>query len=265
MTLHQLWDFLMPYERRWLGLMILISVLLHTVPFFFLRINPSVPHLITRTQPTLTVLSFEPAEPIQQEWTAWAELFDPRKIALPDLSEQKSEFKMKELVAPQFEDVWNFQQNGPAFLSPRTLSLRIVDWPESLESRASENLNFFSPQPMPLPVETPPRISGTEVNLTEPLSKRDILKKEPLPQPRTTLALRSTIIRIAVNEEGVVMYALVDESCGDSTIDLLAVQTLRNWRFVANPKQTTLEWAKATILWDPLPPLNQAAPTEGTP
>ncbi|NJK92001.1 MAG: hypothetical protein HC904_09355 [Blastochloris sp.] len=82
MTLHELWDDLVPPERRWLGVLILASLLAHTLFFFIFRIKAP-------------ESSSFPLRPAQVFWMStrnsgslegnliWLDWRDPSAIALP--------------------------------------------------------------------------------------------------------------------------------------------------------------------------------------
>lgn len=81
-----------------------------------------------------------------------------------------------------------------------------------------------------------------------------------LPSQTSNLLTESgvTILRLGVTSEGQVAYALIEQSCGKSTADTLALQTLRKIRFQPDAKQD-LVWGQVTVYWQFEP--EPAAPT----
>lgn len=257
MTLHQLFDFLIPEERRPLGLLILLSLVIHVGAFFVFKSPPYYPKAIKAAAPKATLLQLSSAG-ANGRVSAWVDLFDPSVIALPSKEPHTSTV---EELSPHFNDAWPILES-PVPLIPTHTELPIL--PDSLPplaERASESIQPSTAQPMSVAIETPPVLRGTDLQFSNGLAKREVSHRETLPQVKSTLTLlRPTALRVAVDAQGVVAYAMIDESCGDSTVDLLAVQALKNWRFAETESQKALQWGRATVFWDIQPPSSDAKP-----
>jgi hypothetical protein len=122
-----------------------------------------------------------------------------------------------------------------------------------------QSLNVFEPStkahlprvplPMPLRVETPPILTGSQIILGDGLEQRALVQKSQPPLSKATIALRPSIYRIAVNQHGFVEFVFLTTSCGDSTSDAEGYDYLRKLLFT--PVDTSdLSWGRVSIFWD---------------
>ncbi|MFZ5806168.1 MAG: hypothetical protein ACOY3I_03030 [Verrucomicrobiota bacterium] len=243
MTLQQLLDFLLPEERRSLGIFILISVALHLCGFFLFKSAVLYSKIAIISPPRVTLLTF--TDPSGHAST-WMDLLDPRHVAFPVPTFQSSTIKREgfDEILPTLELP---AQNIPVSAEPISLPSALDD----LAKRAAKSIVPSTTLPMPMVVETPPALSGTDISIQGALSKRNVIYKEPLPLARSSLTLLlPTLLRMAADSHGIVAYVLIDESCGDPEVDLLAVQALKNWRFAEIPAKNGLQWSKVVVFWD---------------
>jgi TonB family protein len=252
MSLLQLWDVLVPKEKRPLGVLLLGSLALHISVFFIFKIDPIPPTIGAPSQPRVSLVSSESSA--GTDLNAWFEIFDPSMIALPSSKPEPRTLHPIEHQAETFPDLPHPPVLIPFRVTLPTLNLSLPPLPQRAETSIARRLETL--RPMPLEVETPPPLSGTEVQLDRPLSQRDVTRRTALPQPQTTLALAPTILRLAVNAEGIPVHALILESSGDSAVDRLALENLKNWRFKPlenDSEQSGFQWSRATVFWDTQP------------
>jgi TonB family protein len=248
MTLHQLWAHLVPLEKKRLGWIVLLSLVGHLAAFVAFRPSPSYPRMAMGSQPKVTVMAAPAAG--WQNGGFWFQILDPGMIALPGgeffRAQTRETFRRSDLQAIEEEAP---SPVGPVLsrVEPKTLS----NDPGDLPVLAEQSIRPPLARPFPVIVETPPRPSGTEVVLSGPASHRGVLKRTVFAQPRSSLILRPTVLRFAVDPDGQVSSVLVDESSGDSALDVQAVQTLRGWWF--EPVEGAggrREWSRAVVFWD---------------
>lgn len=254
MTLHQLWEYLAPALHRRLGLFILLSFFVHAIPFLILRTAPGSLRLSSLPQPQVIMLSASVpnAEAMAGE-LAWFDLFDPRMLA-----STTSQLPLEKLLPPSAIESTIEPFSPESFLKPipsRIKPARLLENRSPLNERIASSISPPMSTPSPLPLESPPSLSGTQVSLEELPAERPPTHQPALPRPRSSLALSTTSLHIAISPEGIVSHALVDESCGDSSIDALAVKHLKDWRFRKAPSEgTKTQWARARVFWDFQPP-----------
>ena len=255
--LHELWELLLPPERRWLGLIVLISLAGHGACFFLFKVQPVASAGLPARPGQVTLIST--ALPARAGSSAgggmiWMEWRDPSVIALP---RSPLPGLTGNLRLPQWK------QEEPAGAATAPLSFHEFT-PRadmaSLSQQVSDDLKELKMEPKGVQIETPPPLSGTIVQITGALSERVITKKTELSQPPADRDLKATVLSLSVNMQGVVENVLVDTSCEDSAIDQVAVRELKNWRFGPAP---ALQWGKAFIYWhfkEKPAPVTQPAP-----
>ncbi|MFH1067699.1 MAG: TonB family protein [bacterium] len=251
MTLHQLWDFLVPEEKRPLGWLIFFALLAHVSAFFLFKSETSYLKPVQTFQPRVMLMrSVETS--VGGMTSGWVDLLDPSMIALP-LAQLADEGFKKDVS--RLQKIWPVKFPSSLLVPASVQTAHLFVTLGELTKRAAASISLPRAKPMPVPIETPPPLSGTAVQFFGGLTKREAVKREPLPQPESPLALRPSVLRLAVDEQGVVAHVFLDESSGDSAIDLQAVKNLRNWRFAPLTKKTEptadkLQWGRATVFWD---------------
>lgn len=246
MTLHQIWDLLIPEERRLLSVFIFVSLVLHASTFYFFH-PPDLPPRMEKTiHPQVSLLM--PSSPSGDviNAAAWINLFDPRVLAIPS-AESSFNNEQKNILHKRQDDTLPLRPVEPI---PAQYAPVALPSPGNLEQRALISLSNVQPNPRPIIVETPPRVRGTRIQFSGDITNRTPTRKPDLPQPRSPVTLKPTILRMAVDSPGNLVHILVDESCGDSSVDLQAVKILRDWRFTPLESSDSLQWGRATIFWD---------------
>lgn len=243
MTLQEIWEQVMPPERRWLGLVIFGSLLVHLAGFFVFRVDPvnTRAYVSRPRQATLMTPGLEMGPGSGGNWIQWLDWRDPSAIALPwsPLAEPSiPELKPSTAGSVPLPDM----PASPAVL-PR-------DLPGSLPEKADKLINGTTRQPMPIRVESPPPLSGTAYRLEGKISDRRILGKPVLPKPRTDLSLKVTILGVGIDRRGEVVSALVEESSGDGTVDQTAVQAVQSWLFAPRSGGSEVDWGRVVVFWD---------------
>jgi TonB family protein len=254
----------MPFEdfkTKWLFtsnsplvLFLIGAGMLHFAFFYFVRIK-TVSELVYEVhQPKELSMTIRPA-PVKGGAASldWVALKTPAI-----LSEKATESLQAPSMASMREDVQStvshLRKTPDISLSEREPQLSnnsdLAQWSKKQLMRR-ENAT-----PIPLPVETPPMVSGTVVQFTGDLKNRKVIKEVKFPQPSSTIALKRTVLRFSLNERGFVENIFMEESSGAADVDQQAQSLLQQWRFEPDAKQKGLAWGKAIVFWD-----IQSAPT----
>jgi TonB family protein len=77
-----------------------------------------------------------------------------------------------------------------------------------------------------------------------------VIGQPTLPQPRTDLSLKITVLGVGIDRRGGVISALVEESCGDPSVDQLAVQSVQSWLFSPRTGGADADWGRVVVFWD---------------
>lgn len=244
MTLHEVWDHIMPAERRPLGLLILASAVLHAGVFGLLQVERLDSRVFSTRPRQVTLLDtrLQSGGLGAGSWATWLDWKDPSAIALP----------WEPLPEPALPG--DLQTRGPrpgAMPVPGPLPDAMPrDLPRSLEQEVDQRLRAGQREAMPLPVEAPPALAGTAYRVEGGLAGRRILRAPALPQPRTDLSLKATVLSVAVNRLGLVESATVEESSLEPAVDELAVNAVQGWRFAPVPAAPERQTGRVTVFWD---------------
>ena len=239
LTLHELWDQLVPQERRWLGMAVFFSLLGHLMFFFMFRVeDPAAMGLPARPAQVLLWDSAETGLKREEGGQLWLDWRDPSVLALP-------RSPLPELPAADVPGDWQGRAAAPmATLQPRLLKDAVPTLSEQMAAVIKEH----RAEPTEVQMETPPSLSGTVVQMAGALSDRPVSKKSDLPQPAVDTLLKVSVLSLGVNAAGLVENVLVEESCGDPAVDELALREMRNWRF--DPVSASgLQWGRAVVYW----------------
>lgn len=242
MNLEEIWDTVMPPERRWLGMIVMLVALLHLLALAWVQIDlPAGSLQAPRARQVTLMLPVHPPGTIGEEsWAVWLDWKDPSAIALP----------WTPLLPPALPP------STPALSAPPPVPPLPLEDPLpggqglGIGQRAAQSLHTTRPPPMPIPLETPPALSGTLYRIDGLRSGRSLLTVPRLPRPRTDLALQRTVLNVLINRSGLVESALVQDSSMDPAVDMLAVQNVRTWRFTADPTAPEPEAVRVTFFWD---------------
>jgi hypothetical protein len=245
LPLHELWEKIFPHERRWLAWLIILALLAHVGMLAVLKIKQAVPLTVNTPLLQSTALTVNQSATFGPKDMVWLDWRDPSAPILP----------RGPLPPLSAEPVLGREKNPSlATLPPTGQPVPVTGLTTQLPSIVQQvqgSLTSFRPSPKEVQIETPPQLSGTVVEISGDLAGRNMIKKTDLPQPEVDRNLKVTVCQIAVNALGLVENVLVDGvdgSCGDSAIDQLAVQELKNWQFTpASDKE--LQWGKAVVYW----------------
>jgi hypothetical protein len=80
------------------------------------------------------------------------------------------------------------------------------------------------------------------------LATRTLARNPPLAAPRIAIApVGPTVLLAGVNAAGEIRYQILQQSCGNSKLDDLAVSHLRRLAFA--PASAPVTWAHVTFAW----------------
>jgi TonB family protein len=244
MTVYELWEKVFPYEKRWLGLILFVSLLGHLAAFFIFQIQPvdartplERPHRLT----WISASSVQGGEMVSDPF-AWIRWRDPSAIALPQSNVPDP--------PPLEEEGWSRSRRALPPLAPFNPLETNQPGREFLLGSVLESIRHPEVEEMPLAMEAPPKLSGTVVVLRRTLENRNVIRKVELPRPETRESLRSTIYFLEVMPSGLVLNVRIDQSCGNTEIDQLGLEKLRQWRFAPEPGMEDSVWGRVDVFWD---------------
>jgi len=244
MTIYELWERVFPYEKRWLGLILFISLLGHVAAFFFFQIQPldvrtplERPHRLTWISPG----SLEGGTMVSDPF-AWIRWRDPSAIALPQSSVPDP--------PPLDELAWSESRPELPALNPFNPLESEGGAEDPLQGLVLDSMLRPRVKEMPLPMEAPPKLSGSVVVLRQHLDQRGVIEKVELPRPETRQSLRSSVYFLEVLSSGVVMNVRIDQSCGDASVDRMGMEVLREWRFEPAGLPGSSIWGRVDVFWD---------------
>jgi len=240
MTLHELWDDLVPPERRWLGLFIFCSLCAHTAFFFIFKVTVPVSQGLPRRPAQVTLLS--PTAP-NLIWLDWR---DPSAIALP-------RSPLPQILPPSDPPVLPDRYAGLSPLSAEVDVGKLRDDRKPLADRSSKDFATSSSTPSKVVVEIPPPLGGTEFQFQGAVAGREPLSRKEFPRPPVSDVLRVTILKIGINAAGMVDAVMVEETSTDPSVDQMAVETMRQWKFKPRKVQSSgqeMDWGKVVVYWD---------------
>jgi TonB family protein len=237
MTLHELWDDLVPPERRWLGLLVFCSIFAHGVFFFIFKITPPGSQGLPRRPSQVTLLAATPS-------IIWLDWRDPSSIALPRSPLPRvsppSEF-------PGLPD----RYTDLSELSGQLQVGSLKDTRVPLSERSTKEFVPETLKPSKVVVENPPSPAGTEIQFLGTLAGREPVFRPELPKPPVSDVLRVTVLNVGINASGTVDAIMVEETSLDTSVDQLAVTTLRQWKFKPRKVQgQEIDWGKVIVYWD---------------
>jgi TonB family protein len=260
-----------PEERRRLGLWICVALVGHIVGFACIRVAtpPAVPTVASQ----LRVTFYREASPDQEESARggdlafWSRINDPSLLIFPPgfLASGGG----KEPLAPQ--PLWPGGDLGssPLLALPPDLN-PLPDALPPLPRRAAEALSVAVASPQipnlraallrPAQAQTTVLWDGSAAFLAR---RPGEWKLSEVPGS-VLLEAHPTVLRLAVDAEGRVIHAVVDQSSGRSEVDLVAIDGARRLRFKAAPDASIL-WGRATVYWQYAAPAGPGGGATATP
>ncbi len=176
----------------------------------------------------------------------------------------------------------NFQPDLPRLTnwtaSPEWLALPTQQLGETLAEYVATNrpsdalllASLRAPRILELRLASEPILTNTTAHVTGPVTSRKLLAHPSLPPVAHTDALKSTVVGVAVNGEGVVESAWLSNPSGLAAADDRAVQLARLFQFEPAPMRQARAREAATPLlgriaftWQVLPPTNGLSAATG--
>jgi hypothetical protein len=182
-----------------------------------------------------------------------ADVFDPSLMTLPSahgfsrgMWRQKIEAKERDLgwdEQPAFLAVRQMETPG-SLLEPTPVDTAVLSAAEKTPALSEESFDNEA-------VEPPISINQSVLRVLSTLEDRGVTYLPPLPTINSSGPVRPTQVRIGVGGDGLVLYALVDRSCGDEAVDAQALALARQVRFEAghDDRATSLAWGVLRFLW----------------
>jgi len=223
--------------------------------FVFVRVSgvnlTSTPRAVPRINVMFTTRQ-DPLSPTDARYVI-ADAFDPSLMSLPSAHGFSKGAWTRKIEALQRSLGWNQQ---PAFLgasAPEAPKSLLEPVPvDTAVFTAAEKTPALSQEPddntvpdLPLPVnQSVFRVLGA-------LEDRMVARAPSLPVIDSSVPLRPTQVRVGVGADGLVLYVLLDRSCGDDAVDTQALALARQMRFEAehDSSPTSLVWGVLRFLW----------------
>ncbi|SDU29751.1 hypothetical protein SAMN05444156_3142 [Verrucomicrobium sp. GAS474] len=273
-----------PEERRRLGILILLVLVLHGAGFLALRVAyPESSPVISPSRQRLMIYSPAPGGsrmPTVADIGFWSRIDDPSLVVFPPdvttLPEEARGGSARYHPSGETDATaagagekpgWG---GGPTPSAPQALvalepDVRLLpDTLPPLAQRAADALAVAGPKQVFRYNFSPftPAAPGTSVRWDGAFASR-APAKWVLPGVTSDLLPEAgvTVLRLAVDGEGKVSHVLVEESCGNSETDLTAVLSARRLRFapVSGDAPAPLAWGNATVYWRFVPKGGAAA------
>ncbi|GAB4239420.1 MAG: hypothetical protein OHK005_00870 [Candidatus Methylacidiphilales bacterium] len=240
MKIESLLEIVLPEERRYFGLILLVAALGHLAAFFVFKVPP-LPQLRQPKGPMQVVLWGEDV--------GGSSRLDPSALRVMEVRDPRV------AVLPPEEPVRVFAQRLPVLrgldepmVAGEMDSWLAMDLP-SYRERIKVVGARWEPLPMPVVVESPPALRGSSWQVSGALADRKVVHRPVLGRPEADTALGVTVIRLQVGKEGLVLVAHVTESSGSFEVDRQGLAAVRRMAFepVAAPD---VEAGQITLFWD---------------
>jgi hypothetical protein len=228
--------------------------------FVFVRVSgvnlTSTPRAVPRINVMFTARQ-DPLSPADARYVI-ADVFDPSLMSLPSAHGFSSGAWTRKIEALQRSLGWNQQ---PSFLGASTPEApRSLLEPVPVDAAvfaAAEKTPALSQEPDDNTVpDVPLSVNQSVFRVLGALEDRIVVRAPSLPVIDSSAPLRPTQVRVGVGADGLVLYVLLDHSCGDDAVDAQAVSLARQMRFEAehDSSPTSLAWGVLRFLWATQPP-----------
>jgi hypothetical protein len=208
------------------------SLLAHATTFFLFQVV--YPQRVTIPQPAPHVSLLTASSPENIALLRWIEAEDPALISSDN-----------SIVPPGLVEV----HYRPSFATLRTTPLG-APAEESSEVRfppAVDQLSVLQSVGPSYP-SLAPLSSTTLLQFAGALAGRSLISSPPLDViRRTTTPVNPTVLLIGVDQHGGVRLSFLQQPCGDSQLDALAIAHLSRLNFA--PAETAVTWGHATFSW----------------
>ena len=182
-----------------------------------------------------------------------ADIFDPSLMTLPSAHGFSQGMWRRKIEAKQRDLGWD---NQPAFLAEKPIeAVRSLLEPTPVDAAvlsAAEKTAALSEESNDNEaIEMPMSINQSVLRVLSALEDRGITYTPPLPIINSSGPIRPTQVRVGVGADGLVLYTLLDRSCGDDSVDAQALALARQLRFEAERGDggTSLAWGVLRFLW----------------
>jgi hypothetical protein len=181
-----------------------------------------------------------------------ADLFDPSLMTLPSAHGFSRGMWRQKIEAKQRDLGWSEQ---PAFLAARpteapTSLLEPTPVDTAVLSAAEKTFALSEESNDNEAIEPPMSINQSVLRVVNALEDRSVTYSPPLPIMNSSAPIRPTQVRVGVGANGLVLYALLDRSSGDETVDAQALALARQIRFEAGHDDSTpMAWGVLRFLW----------------
>ena len=231
------------------------SLVAFGVMFLFFRVSGAALTTAPRVVPHIAWMPTAPQNPFSPSDSRYviSSVFDPSLMTLPSAHGFSQGMWRRRIEAKQRDLGWDDQ---PAFLAERPM-----DAPRSLlEPTPVDTAVLSAAEKTPaLPeesngdeaIESPVSANQSVLRVLSALEDRGVTYTPPLPIINSSGPIRPTQVRVGVGPDGLVLYALLDRSCGDEAVDAEALALARQLRFEAehDSSATPLAWGVLRFLW----------------
>jgi hypothetical protein len=192
-----------------------------------------------------------------------ADVFDPSLMSLPSAHGFSRHVWARKIEASQRDLGWNQQPAflgvtapgvPPPLLQPVPVDAAVLTAAEKTPALSEESNDNELP-------EAPMSVNQSVYRVLGALENRSVAYVPSLPTINSPKPLAPTQVRVGVNPDGVVLYALLDlslrgGSSGDDGVDAQALDMARQFRFEAEHVNGTppLTWGVLRFLWATQPP-----------
>jgi TonB family protein len=228
--------------------------------FLFFRVSGVSLTAAPREVPRINFMPTPRQDPLLAHDPAYAvaDVFDPSLMSLPSAHGFSRHLWSRKIEASQRDLGWNQQ---PAFLGvtapgvpapllqPVPVDASVLSAAEKTPALSEESNDSELP-------EAPISINRSVYRVLGALENRSVASVPSLPTINSSAPLAPTQIRVGVNPDGLVLYALLDRSSGDDGVDTQALDIARQFRFEAEHVSSTppLTWGILRFLWATQPP-----------
>jgi len=223
--------------------------------FLFYRVSCVSLNTAPREIPRINFMPTKRQDPLLVPGPAYmiADVFDPSLMSLPSAHGFSKRAWARKIDASQRDLGWN---EPPWFLgvAPPTVTTSLLQ-PVPVDVAvlgAAENAPAVSEEPNDQEVPEPPlSINQSVFRVLGALEDRSIAYAPPLPTIQGLAPLTPTQVRIGLDADGMVLYALLDRSSGDDAVDAQALALAKQFRFDAehNSSPDSLTWGVLRFLW----------------
>jgi len=223
--------------------------------FLFFRVSGVSLTTAPREIPRINFMPTKRQDPLLVPGPAYmiADVFDPSLMSLPSAHGFSKRVWARKIDASQRDLGWN---QPPSFLgvTPPTVTASLLQ-PVPVDVAvlgAAENPPAVSEEPNDQEVLEPPlSINQSVYRVLSALEDRSIAYAPPLPTIQGLAPLAPAEVRVGVDADGLVLYALLDRSSGDDAVDAQALALAKRFRFEAehNSSPSSLTWGILRFLW----------------